>query len=169
MLDGQGGCVNRQLVNSRFRFDPDLRFERPELKIVLAMWRKKRNGRIAPDRSDFSPFVLRPYLTRVLIYEVVDGEPRRFRIRLYGTLISKYSGRDATGKFVDELMSREAYEDFYTGLTWVLDNREPLRNLGTYYFVDRSFFEFESVTLPLTAGGETIEQLLVVTYFADER
>lgn len=161
--------MNRQIVESRFRLDPELHLKRPELEALVHLWDEKRAGRIAPDRTDFSPFVLRPYLPRVLIYEVVRSEAvRRFRIRLYGTLISKYSGRDPTGKFVDEVMSEQAYADFNRGLSWTTDNARPLRAAGSYYFIDRSFVQFESVTLPLTVGGEEIEQLLNVTYYADE-
>lgn len=162
--------MNRQIVESRFRLDPELRFQRPELRVLAALWEEKRAGRIAPDRADFSPFVLRPYLPRVLIYEIVDDNgTRRFRIRLYGTLISRYSGRDPTGKFVDEIMTEQAYRDFNNGLSWAADNAKPLRAAGSYYFVDRSFVQFESITLPLTIGQRgTIEQLLNITYYNDE-
>lgn len=162
--------MNRQIVESRFRLDPELRFQRPELRLLAALWDEKRAGHIAPDRADFSPFVLRPYLPRVLIYEVVqEAERRRFRIRLYGTLISQYSGRDPTGKFVDEIMTEQAYADFNRGLSWTTDNAKPLRAAGSYYFVDRSFVRFESITLPLTIGrGDEIEQLLNITYYDDE-
>jgi len=166
-----GHALNRQIVESRFRLDPELRFRRPELRELAALWDEKRAGRLAPDRGDFSPFVLRPYLPRVLIYEIVhepDGR-RRFRIRLYGTLISQYSGRDPTGKFVDEIMTEQAYADFNNGLSWATDNAKPLRAAGSYYFVDRSFVQFESVTLPLTVGrGDHVEQLLNITYYNDE-
>jgi hypothetical protein len=171
MLAETGGhAVNRQIVETRFRLDPELRFQRPELRELAALWEAQRAGRLAPDRADFSPFVLRPYLPRVLIYEIVqDNGRRRFRIRLYGTLISQYSGRDPTGKFVDEIMTEQAYADFDTGLSWATDNARPLRAAGTYYFVDRSFVKFESVTLPLTIGRrDTIEQLLNITYYDDE-
>lgn len=162
--------MNRQIVESRFRLDPELRFQRPELRVLAALWEEKRAGRIVPDRADFSPFVLRPYLPRVLIYEIVDDNgTRRFRIRLYGTLISRYSGRDPTGKFVDEIMTEQAYRDFNNGLSWAADNAKPLRAVGSYYFVDRSFVQFESITLPLTIGQRgTIEQLLNITYYNDE-
>lgn len=170
MLPETGGdALNRQIVESRFRLDPDLNFVRPELTELAAVWEAKRAGRPAPDRTDFSPFVLRPYLPRVLIYEVVRSEAvRRFRIRIYGTLISQYSGRDSTGKFVDEIMNAQAYADFNRGLSWATDNKRPLRAAGSYYFVDRSFVQFESVTLPLTVGGSEIEQLLNITYYDDE-
>src|SRR5690606_20264618 len=137
-------------------------FQRPELRLLAALWGEKRAGRIAPDRADFSPFVLRPYLPRVLIYEIVDDNgTRRFRIRLYGTLVSQYSGRDPTGKFVDEIMTKQAYADFNSGLSWATDNAKPLRAAGTYYFVDRSFVQFESITLPVTIGQRgDIEQLI---------
>jgi hypothetical protein len=171
MLQQTGGhAVNRQIVESRFRLDPELRFRRPELRLLAALWDEKRAGRIAPDRTDFSPFVLRPYLPRVLIYEIVqDADRRRFRIRLYGTLISQYSGRDPTGKFVDEIMSEQAYADFNRGLSWATDNAKPLRAAGSYYFVDRSFVQFESITLPLTIGQRgVVEQLINITYYDDE-
>lgn len=162
--------MNRQIVESRFRLDPSLRFVRPELRELAALWEEKRAGRIAPDRADFSPFVLRPYLPRILIYEVARSETgRRFRIRLYGTLISQYSGRDPTGKFVDEIMSEQAYADFNRGLSWAVDEAKPLRAAGSYYFVDRSFVTFESITLPLTVENSgQIEQLLNITYYDDE-
>lgn len=161
--------MNRHIVESRFRLDPELRFVRPELNHLAVLWQEKRAGRPVPDRTDFSPFVLRPYLPRVLIYDVVrEGGLRRFRIRVYGTLISQYSGRDPTGKFVDEIMSETAYSDFNRGLSWAADERRPLRAAGNYHFVDRSFLEFESITMPLTAGGTEIEQLLNITYYADE-
>ncbi len=160
----------RQIVETRFRLDPELHFARPELRALADLWDEKRAGRLAPGRDDFSAFVLRPYLPRVLIYEVVRGETAyRFRIRLYGTLISKYSGRDPTGKFVDEIMTSQAYADFDRGLSWAADNAKPLRATGSYYFVDRSFVQFESVTLPLTVdGGSEIGQLLNITYYDDE-
>lgn len=161
--------MNRQIVESSFRLDPELHFVRPELRTIVTLWEETRAGRVAPERADFSPFVLRPYLPRILIYEIVRAETvRRFRIRLYGTLISQYSGRDATGKFVDEVMTERAYADFDRGLSWAADNARPLRAAGSYYFVDRSFVTFESVTLPLTAGGTEIEQLLNITYYDDE-
>jgi len=165
-----GDAVNRQIVESNFRLDPELHFGRPELRALVALWEEKLAGRIAPERADFSPFVLRPYLPRVLIYEIVRGEmTRRFRIRLYGTLISKYSGRDPTGKFVDEIMTEQAYADFDRGLSWAADNAKPLRATGSYHFVDRSFVQFESVTLPLTTdGGAEIGQLLNITYYDDD-
>jgi hypothetical protein len=158
--------LNRQMVNTRFRFDPDLQFHRPELQALMALWQEKRAGRTVPDREDFTVFVLRPYLARVLIYE---WQPQgRFRVRLYGTQISRYSGRDPTGKYLDEILSGEALEDFNNGLTWAMQHASPLRATGTYYFVDRSFVHFESITMPLTAGSDQITQLLTVTYFDDE-
>jgi hypothetical protein len=171
MLQQTGGhALNRQIVESRFRLDPELRFQRPELRLLAALWDEKRAGRLAPDRADFSPFVLRPYLPRVLIYEIVqDTDRRRFRIRLYGTLISQYSGRDPTGSFVDEIMSEQAYADFNRGLSWATDYAKPLRAAGSYYFVDRSFVRFESITLPVTIGQRgMIEQLINITYYDDE-
>lgn len=160
----------RNIFETKFALDPALDFAYPELHKLAALWEEKRAGRIAPDRADFSPFLLQPYLPRILIYEIVQTpERRRFRIRLYGTLIIQHSGRDSTGKFVDEIMTPTAYAEFDRGLSWSADNAKPLRAAGSYSFVDRSFIKFESITLPLTNGGGRIEQLLNITYYDDER
>lgn len=151
------------------RLDPQLRFVRPELKDLLALWEDKRAGRRVPDRADFSPFLLKPYLPRILIYEIVGQSPdRRFRIRLYGTLISHYSGRDPTGKFVDEVIEPHTYLEYRRGLNWIVDEARPVRATGSYHFVDRSFVHFESITMPLTTGGSEITQMLNVNYYNDE-
>ena len=161
--------MDKPIVGSHIQLDPELRFVRPELADLAALWEEKRGDRPAPDRSDFSPFVLRPYLPRVLVYDVVrEAARRRFRIRVYGTLISQYSGRDRTGKFVDEIMTPDAYADFDRGLSWATDRQRPLRAVGDYHFVDKSFLQFESITMPLTVGGTQIRQLLNITYYADE-
>jgi len=157
------------VIDSNLRLDPQLRFVRPELKQLLSLWHEKRAGRPVPDRADFSPFVLKPYLPRILIYEIVGSAPdRRFRIRLYGTLVSQYSGRDPTGRFVDEVMDATAYAEFHRALTWLADEAKPLRATGSYHFIDRSFVHFESITMPLTVGGSQVAQLLNVTYYDDE-
>jgi hypothetical protein len=162
-------ALNRQVIDSSLRLDPQLRFVRPELKQLLSLWHEKRAGRPAPDRADFSPFLLKPYLPRILIYEIVGTPPdRRFRIRLYGTLVSQYSGRDPTGKYVDEVMDAQAYADFHRALTWLAEEAKPLRATGSYHFIDRSFVRFESITLPLTVGGPEVTQLLNITYYEDE-
>jgi len=113
--------------------------------------------------------VLRPYLPRILIYEIVGAAPRRrFRIRLYGTLVSRYSGRDPTGKFVDEVIEPHTYVEYERGLNMIVDKAWPVRATGSYHFVDRSFVHFESITMPLTTGGSEIAQLLNVNYYNDE-
>ena len=162
--------MNRLLVDSRFRPDPGLHFGRPELKALTALWLERRGSRIAPDRSDFNPLSLRDYLSRIIIYEVV-GEPpaHRFRFRLYGTLVAEYSGRDMTGRMLDEVMSAEASQDYCRILDGLIARPEPLRVTGTLYYLDRSFVHFECLSLPLTVGGDDrIGQIMDVLYYPEE-
>jgi len=160
---------------STLDLDPDLHFTRQALRDLLALWQEKRDatvqqGRSLPDRADFTPFVLRPYLPRLLIYEIIGTPPeRRFRIRLYGTLISQYTGRDSTGKFVDEVIPAPVLPQFLKGLNWLADNALPLRVTGNYQFVDRPLVTYESLVLPLTNGGDQVAHLLNATYYDDEK
>jgi len=162
--------VNQLLVDSRFRPDPGLHFGRPELTTLTALWTERRGDRIAPDRAAFDPLSLRDYLSRIIIYEVV-GEPphHRFRFRLYGTLVAEYSGRDVTGRMLDEVMSPEASQDYSRILNGLMTDPNPLRVTGTLYYLDRSFVHFECVSLPLTVGGgDRIGQIMDVLYYPDE-
>lgn len=160
--------MNRQAVNSRLHLDPDLHFVRPELAGLLALWEEKRGDRTLPDRSDFSPFILKPYLPRIVIYEAVNADPqRRFRFRLYGTLIGQHTGRDATGRFLDDVMPPETYVDFRDTLERLLTQQRPLRINGSLHYLDRQYIHFESICLPLTVE-DRVEQILNVTYYDDD-
>lgn len=162
--------MNRLLVDSRFRPDPGLHFGRPELKSLTALWHEKRGSRIAPDRTDFDPLTLRDYLSRIIIYEVVGAPPQhRFRFRLYGTLVAEFSGRDVTGRMLDEVMPPEACADYRRILDKLITEPYPLRVTGTLYYLDRSFVHFECVSLPLTVGGgDRIGQIMDILYYPDE-
>ncbi|WP_370155220.1 PAS domain-containing protein [Ferrovibrio sp.] len=147
-----------------------MNFGRPELKALTALWQARRGTRIAPDRADFDPLSLRDYLSRIIIYDVVGDPPQhRFRFRLYGTLIAEHSGRDATGKLLDDVMPPEACEDYCRLLNGLMEKPQPLRVTGTLYYLDRSFVHFECVSLPLTVnGGDRIGQIMDVLYYPDE-
>lgn len=169
MLAGRALIVNRQLIDTRFRRDPELNFTHSGAQALLQLWELKRRGRAVPDRADIDVFDLRGYLPRIIIYDAA-GDPPRFRFRLYGTLVSHYSGRDPTGRFLDEIMSPEASRDYHEILSWICETQQPLRTTGTLHYLDRSFVSFESVSLPVSARGDgTVDQILsAVFYEADQ-
>lgn len=162
--------MNRQLIESEFRRDPGLHLQRPELKALLALWRDLKGERAVVDRAAFDPTTtLRPYLARVLIHEMVGTPPaHRFRFRLYGTRIAQFTGRDSTGRFVDETVMPSAAQSYHDIMTWVATEARPLRVTGTLHYHDRSFLKFETLCLLLSVGGPEIRQVLCVVYYHNE-
>ena len=156
--------MNRQLIDTRFRRDPELNFTHAGARALLQLWHQKRGGRAVLKRADIDVFDLRDYLPRIIIYEAV-GNPPRFRYRLYGTLVSHYSGRDSTGRFLDEIMSPETSRDYHEILFWICEGQQPLRTTGTLHYLDRSFVTFESVSLPVSTGGGRVDPVLSAVFY----
>lgn len=66
-------------------------------------------------------------------------------------------------------MSPETSRDYHDILSWICDGQQPLRTTGTLQYLDRSFVTFESVSLPVSAGGGRVDQVLsAVFYEADQ-
>lgn len=55
-----------------------------------------------PRRAEFTAETLRPWLPNIVILDQIDI---RYRFRLVGTAIVAIAGRDATGKYLDEIVS----------------------------------------------------------------
>ncbi len=60
---------------------------------LRALWIQLRGEARVPLRSAFSPELLKPWLPNIVIVEAV-GTPPRFRVRLAGTAVVRFAGRD---------------------------------------------------------------------------
>jgi hypothetical protein len=76
---------------------------------LRALWIQLRGEARVPLRSAFSPELLKPWLPNIVIVEAV-GTPPRFRVRLAGTAVVRFAGRDFTDKVLDDVIPPEQYE-----------------------------------------------------------
>jgi hypothetical protein len=77
----------------------------PILKALHEYWVSKQSGaNLIPSRADISPLEVPHLLSRIILLELVDG---RLRYRLAGTQVCETYGFDPTGKFLDEMLSRD--------------------------------------------------------------
>src|SRR5262249_4977641 len=121
-----------------------------------------QDGRI-PERSAFGPETLHPLglLPNVMLVEVIDGGAR-FRYRLVGTEITSTVGRDATGKFFDELYTPRTLKDRTAALRWVLRERRPLRTADHLDVRGKEYIGYEAFTAPLSGGSDDMVLVMVV-------
>ncbi|SLN45561.1 PAS domain-containing protein [Oceanibacterium hippocampi] len=82
----------------RSGLDPDLQIANPILALGLDAWRSLCGARPMPAPKDIDPLMLpRAILPHVLLLDIEQGPPARFRWRLIGTHITQTLGRDCSG------------------------------------------------------------------------
>ncbi|MBL8831357.1 MAG: PAS domain-containing protein [Rhodospirillales bacterium] len=80
-------------------------FKEPKLASLWDYWAARKAARPYPDRADFDPVDMRPWLGHLMLVELVDG---RWVYRLYGTYFVETFRREMTGKGIDELPAEQA-------------------------------------------------------------
>ena len=124
------------------------------LRLLFLYWEEKRDHRPAPSRDDIDPAQMVEFLPNVFLIDVEEA-PRRYRVRLMGTALVHWSGRDLTGRHVDEMTDQvlEALDELVT--TW-----EPWLVTGEYEKKTDRVILYELLALPLSSDGATVNMIL---------
>jgi hypothetical protein len=149
-----------------FQLDPSLSAVDPKLKRALDYWRTQRKDRLAPSRADMVARDMKDFLSHFQILELVDGGPA-YRPRLMGTAMVATMKEDITGRLIDDSTDRLAARRSLRAVRWVIENKKPLRTFAPRTAIEgQEFLSHESVFLPLSNDGKTIDMLGVVGVFA---
>ncbi len=141
---------------------------RAEFEAIQGRWMELcRNGHL-PARADFPAETLAPWMGHIQIVERVvgDGGSVRHRVRLVGTRIVYYEGRDNTGLFLDDVIPIERRDEILEPYRRCADSRAPVYN--AFYSCSEAAIssQLERLILPLAADGKTVDQFLVAIYRA---
>ena len=132
----------------------------PLLRAVYDFYVARRGVRPMPSRADIDPIDMpRAALPYLVLLEVIDGGAR-FRWRLTGTEVVSRFGRDATGKFGEEVLGGE-YLTFLTSLIQhVCRARVPVYSHAIFRWEDEAR-TLNTSRLYLPLGDETgVHQIL---------
>jgi len=126
----------------------------PLLRAVYDFYVARRGGRPMPSRADIDPIDMpRAALPYLVLLDVLDGGAR-FRWRLTGTEVVNRFGRDATGRFGEEVLSGE-YLTFLTSLIrHVCTARVPVYSHAIFRWDDEAR-TLNTSRLYLPLGDET--------------
>lgn len=140
---------------------------RAEFEAIQGRWKERcRDGRL-PARADFPAESLTPWLGHIqLVERVGDGDAVRHRVRLVGTRIVYYEGRDNTGLFLDDIVPIDERAEVIEPYRRCAEMRAPV--YSAFYSCSEAAIssQLERLILPLATDGKTVDQFLVAIYRA---
>ncbi len=155
------------LVAPRFELPATVRDR--HVRLFHEYWLSKCVPGRLPGRRDIDPHEMRPFLPHVMMIDVERGPEvkggggrYRFRHRLVGTHLVDLFGEDMTGRYIDDMIEPEVYEDVHGRLAQIVDTRRPVYGISPISMPHRDFVEFEHLTAPLASDGATVDILLGV-------
>jgi hypothetical protein len=140
----------------------------PNLRRLYEYWVEKRGERDMPARANIDPLDITYIVGNVIMVDVIEGDPLRFRIRLHGTNLAQRVGYELTGKMLDELPINDFRALAQQSFTWVANKRQPLHSRRDR-IIDGRFAKYETVIMPLSDDGERVNRLLVGLIYDDEK
>lgn len=141
-----------------------LEIKNPKLRQLYQYWLSKRGERALPARADIDPVDFRFALGDVIIADVLDETPPRYRIRLHGTNLSEHTNFDLTGKMLDDMPAAEFRDLARRSFNKVVREREPLHVLSDRVLDGRQQ-RYEAVLMPLSDDGARVDRLLIGMIF----
>ena len=139
----------------------------PEIRELIDYWRSIHPQSGLPGRRHFDPIDLPELLAQIWLIDVARA-PLRFRFRLVGTALVEFTGRDSTGKWLDEVYPEFAESGLSQRLRRCVETAEPqFRRHSIATQARSSQIEAEQIYLPLAADGASVDMILAMTVFLD--
>lgn len=164
----RSGVLNGSALSASAHKGGLQRLEREEivgrdLQRLVAYWDALRGDRAMPDRAEIRPEELAFILGRLMLVEVHRGsENLSFRFRLVGTLIEDAGHQGLQGRW-----ARDLQPDFYRDAVTQAYAEAATSGKPNFYRIRYEMgdqrLRYERVTLPLAAGGNQADLLLVGT------
>lgn len=127
------------------------------------LWVSKCDGRDMPARRDFDPAQMIAFLPGIALIDVVE-DARCFVYRLLGTREVAMRGRDATGKGVAEGFFASSAETALASYHDVVARRAPRFELRRFITPDGRIGHEQTVILPLSEDGQTLNMMIAYTH-----
>ncbi|HEX6959962.1 MAG TPA: PAS domain-containing protein [Ferrovibrio sp.] len=152
--------------------DDGLRLHHAPLLDLLKLWYARREADGLPSRRSLDMQALKPFLPHVFIAECetvpADRPAReylRWRYRLIGTAIVEACGRDATGKYIDELYRGAELGGVMAALSETRQGGMPRSLHGNARFAGRAGMELETLLLPIGMPAGQNAQVIGAAFF----
>ena len=154
--------------------------DEPLLAELFSYWSERRQGRIAPARSDIDPVDIPHLLPHIALCEIVpnantgpnadanpDSQGYRFRYRLAGTQIEARFGCALTNRYLDEV-KQGAYLNYIIGLyDRLMTAMAPLYSENSFGEGPEDKLWAKRLMLPLSDDQQTVNMVLAGIVYVD--
>ncbi len=158
--------LNNDRFETRVLQPTDFETLTPRFKEVQDYLAAKARPDLLPRRSDFDPIDF-PHLLGFFNLASVDrgGARLRFRFDLVGTKQTAVSGRDVTGRFVEDAVVAEAVEMVNHNFTLAVEARKPVYSRFNMPQPGYDFIDSERVYYPLAEDGVEVDRFLILFHY----
>ena len=141
----------------------------PDTVTMYRYWLEKCGNRPMPTRADIDPVEMPKRLLRGICLVDVVADERRYVYRLVGTGDVEVRGNDPTGKSVLEGFFGPSAEDALSCYDKVVEKRAPFLDPAPFTAPSGKWINEETLFLPLSEDGVTVNKILVFSYSRDVR
>lgn len=136
-----------------------------KIRQIVTYWLSIHPADGLPGRQHLDPLDIPQLLPNVRLQDVV-GVPPRIRMRLMGTRVVEFFGKDHTGKWLDDVSEDFANSGTYRDFLDVVREKQPSWRQGRARLVyEKDFVTLERVHLPLARDGTTVDMVLTCMVF----
>lgn len=129
----------------------------PLLQQLYAYWLSMRAGHSMPSRADIHPADIKHILPSVIIWNAASP----YLVRLVGDHIVRFAGTNLTGLPAAHGKPPDAARALTTIFETVIATRSPRFRKGrAFWKPEKSYRDFESCFLPLSADGSNVDMIL---------
>ncbi|PCJ69716.1 MAG: hypothetical protein COA62_09385 [Rhodobiaceae bacterium] len=132
-------------------------------------WSTKLNGKTMPSRRDIDPIEIPTLLPDILLIDVDRTDKLRFKIRLAGTGVVHFIGKEPTGKYFEELsailpegVGATLFDRWTRICAHVCEHHKPTFVSIRHADPARNHHIAHAAALPLTNEGTDVDQIFAV-------
>jgi hypothetical protein len=134
-----------------------------QLRSLYGFWRQARDRRAFPAWSRFFAEDFKPWMGHIMLIEPQDT-PLRFRVRLHGTKLGEYDGKDLTGWVLDDAVPERGHPDVIGPYVKAVVSGEPQYDITTSPFHEGTVRRLCRLVLPCSEDGGQVDRLIVGLY-----
>lgn len=109
------------------------------------------------------PETFQPWFGHLVVLRV-EGQPQRYFVKLYGTQVVAYTGRDMTGKYLDSCLPASALARTLAPLERCVDTRSPVYMRFISALPKATGRPLHRLILPFGSDPSVVDVLLEAVY-----